>query len=202
MKRIFDFTLSFIGLILFLPLIVLITVLIFFCNGRPIFYIKKSLGRRGKVFKVIKFRSMDKGSFKVTKLGRLLRQTALDELLQLVNILKGEMAFVGPRPYNIEKYGLAKDFKGSKIDANQISSGYRDFFKRLEVTPGLTGLAQVFAPKYARDHEVLKWDLNYIERQTIWLDLWLIFVSIGISLKRGWEKTAEKLSSSLKEKLL
>jgi lipopolysaccharide/colanic/teichoic acid biosynthesis glycosyltransferase len=192
-KRIFDFSLASFGLFVFSPLIFIITLLIFFIDGRPIFYVKKSLGKNGKIFKALKFRSMENNSQVITKTGHLLRQTAMDELPQLINIMKGEMSFVGPRNYGITKYGISEDFKRKTVDCKDLSGPEVDFFARLKVVPGLTGLAQIFSPKHAADEEVLKWDIEYIVKKNFFLDLYIIFVSIFITLKRSWEKIDKKL---------
>ncbi len=193
LKRIFDFNLALFGLILFFPLIVLIAVAIFLEDGLPVLYSKKSLGKNGKVFSALKFRSMKCDSSTITKIGKLLRKTAMDELPQLINIAKGEMSFVGPRNYGINKYGVNKDFTGSKIMPASLSLDIINFSKRLEITPGLTGLAQVSAPKYATYEEVLKWDLQYIKNNNFILDLRLIFMSIWITFANRWENTSSKI---------
>jgi lipopolysaccharide/colanic/teichoic acid biosynthesis glycosyltransferase len=192
-KRLFDIMFSVLGLILFFPPVILFSFLIFIEEKPPLFYIKKAVGKNGRVFKAIKFRSMDNESVHITRFGRLLRATAMDELPQLINILKGEMSFVGPRPYGIEKYGISKDFSGRKINTDELTPAAASFARRLMVTPGLTGLAQVFAPKYASDEEVLKKDLEYIEKRNFMLDLWLIFLSIQITAKKRWESTTNKI---------
>ena len=179
-KRIFDFMLALAGLLVFSPLILVFSLVVLVVDGPPIFYIKKSLGKNGKVINIVKFRSMKGGSEEITKSGKFLRATAMDELPQLWNILKGDMSFVGPRPYRVDK------FSESDIDRNI-------FTKRLEVTPGLTGLAQIYAPKYASDDEVLRWDLEYIKRRCFWLDIKTIMLSVYISCKRNWENKFSRL---------
>lgn len=171
----------------------IIFLLILFEEGLPVFYVKKSLGKDGIIFNAVKFRSMDKNSLYITKIGDFLRQTAMDELPQLFNILKGEMSFVGPRNYGIEKYGLAKDFEEKKVDLNSRDLEIFPFFQRLKLIPGLTGLAQVFAPKYAPNDEVLRWDLRYMQERNFLLDLQIIFISIWVTLRRGWEKSTKKI---------
>jgi len=145
-------------------------------QGAPLFYIKKTVGKNGKILKIFKFRTMENDSSRVTAIGKILRQTAMDELPQLLNIFKGEMSFVGPRPYGIDKYQAAA----------------RLFSGRLAATPGLTGFAQVFLPKHAGDDKVLEYDLHYIKKKSFILDLYIIFVSVGITLKGGWESTIRK----------
>lgn len=192
-KRILDFNLALFGLILFSPLIIVIAVLILLEDGLPVLYIKKSLGQNGKVFNAIKFRSMKINSQVITKVGKLLRQTAMDELPQLINIAKGEMSFVGPRNYAMTKYGVPDDFSGKTINIGELHTSAFGFSKRLEVTPGLTGLAQIFAPKHASDEEVLKWDLKYMKDRNFIFDLRLIFVSIWITFRKRWENTVKKI---------
>lgn len=193
LKRIFDFNLALFGLILFFPLITLIAVAISLEDGLPILYSKRSLGKNGKIFSALKFRSMKCDSSTITKIGKLLRKTAMDELPQLINIVKGEMSFVGPRNYGINRYGISKDFTGSKIIPASLSSNMVNFSKRLEITPGLTGLAQISVPKYANDEEVLKWDLQYIKTRNMILDLRLILISIWITFINRWENTVCKI---------
>lgn len=192
-KRIFDFILALAGLILFSPLILVIAISIFLEDGLPVLYDKKSLGKGGKLFGALKFRSMKVNSSKITRIGKFLRKTAMDELPQLINIARGEMSFVGPRNYGINKYGISPDFKGERIEFKELHAGTADFLKRLEVTPGLTGLAQIFAPKYATDEEVLRWDLKYIKDRNFFFDLCLIFVSIWITFVSRWESTTYKI---------
>jgi len=176
-KRIFDSALALLGLFLFLPLGIAIVIFIIFESGLPLFYLKKTIGKDKRTFYAIKFRSMHKGSERVTRVGKILRQTAMDELPQLLNIFKGEMSFVGPRPYGIDKY----------------KAGESAFRERLHVTPGLTGLAQVFLPKGAGDKRVLRYDLRYIKKKSFWFDLYVILMSIWITIKGGWESTTKKL---------
>ena len=165
------------GAFLFSPLFVIIIWMEFLKGERPVFYLKKSLGKGGKEFSAIKFRSMAVNSLQITRFGLVLRQTAMDEFPQLINILKGEMSFVGPRNYGVDRYEKASS----------------NFLQRLRVTPGLTGLAQVFAPKYATNEEVLKWDLEYVRNRNFILDLWLIFISVLVTLKRNWESPNRKI---------
>ncbi len=144
LKRPLDIALSLFGLIISLPLWLIIAIIIWMEDGRPIFYSQRRVGKDGKVFTVLKFRTMIKGAEKytgpvwasendprVTKVGRILRATAMDELTQLLNILKGDMSFVGPRP---ERPELVEKFLKE----------FPDFKKRFAVKPGLTGLAQVY----------------------------------------------------------
>ena len=169
MKRPFDFCLSLTGLVLSLPLWGLICFLIWLEDKRPIFYIQERVGLNGRTFKVIKFRTMgyEKDN---SRLPKLLRSTALDELPQLVNILKGEMSFVGPRPL----------IPGEL--ASQSEAQYRS-----AVRPGLTGVAQVLTSKNASILEKTKYDLWYIDKQNILLDISLILRSFWVSLSKKWD---------------
>jgi lipopolysaccharide/colanic/teichoic acid biosynthesis glycosyltransferase len=193
LKRILDSILALIGIFLFAPFIIFISLVIFFENGRPIFYLKKSLGKQGEVFNAIKFRSMEMDSVCITRIGKLLRETAMDELPQLINIFKGDMSFVGPRTYGIENYGVSKTYSGRRVDMNSLHPCEEGFAQRLRMMPGLTGIAQVYAPKHASAKEVLNWDLQYIEKMSFLFDVYIICISIGVTFMRGWERTTTKL---------
>lgn len=194
MKRIFDFLLALIGLFMSLPLWFIFALAIWLEDKGPIFYFQERVGKEGKIFKGIKFRSMIPGAEKDsgpiqaqkndprdTKIGRVLRRTAMDELPQLVNILKGEMSFVGPRalrPAEVESN-----------NASQVMSIFQipGFKKRSSIPPGLTGAAQVFAPRNLPREEKFKYDLWYIDQMNFWLDIKLIAKSILITLKARWD---------------
>jgi exopolysaccharide biosynthesis WecB/TagA/CpsF family protein len=200
LKRIFDVTLSLSSLIVSFPLWLLISLAILFEDGRPIFFVQERIGKGGKIFKVLKFRSMDKdaeegiGSIqaveddpRVTKVGRILRPTAMDELPQLINILKGDMSFVGPRalrPAELEVKGNPHTVSIEGIP------GYRE---RLTVRPGLTGLAQVYLPTDALRQEKFHYDLVYIKNQSLWLDLKLTLLSFWITFRGKWESRGRKI---------
>ena len=151
-------------------------------------------------FKAIKFRSMIKDAEKgtgpvqavendprVTKVGRILRATAMDELPQLLNILKGDMSFVGPRalrPREKEVYGNPDEINIENVP------GYKE---RLAVRPGLTGMAQVYLPTDALRSEKFQYDLLYIKKQSFLLDLKLIFLSFWITFRGNWESREKKV---------
>lgn len=123
---------------------------------------------------------------RVTRIGRILRATAMDELPQLWNIFRGDMSFVGPRallPGEIEVNG-----KGELVPLEKIP-GYQ---KRHQIRPGLTGLAQVYAPRDIPRLQKFRYDLVYINNQSLWLDLKLICLSLWISLKGNWELRDKK----------
>lgn len=192
-KRTFDLLLSSLGLILSLPLWFIFAILIWLEDRGPIFYRQKRVGKNGRIFEVLKFRSMIKEAEKytgpiwasendprVTKVGRVLRATAMDELPQLWNIFKGDMSFVGPRP---ERPELVKEF----------IKEYPDFKKRFVVKPGLTGLAQVYGQYDTPPQHKLKYDLLYIKKQSFLLDLKLILLSFLITFKGKWEHRGRKI---------
>lgn len=170
MKRVLDFSLALIGLVVAFPLWLLIIFLIWLEGAGQVFYIQDRIGLNGEIFKLIKFRTMDSKNGEVSKFTNFLRKTALDELPQLINILKGEMSFVGPRPIIPDEANLESAFR-----------------MRLKVKPGLTGVAQVLVSKDAPLAEKVKHDIWYAQNQGLWLDIKLILQSLGISLNRRWD---------------
>ena len=190
MKRFFDFTLASVGMTVFGPLGLLFALLVKAEDGGPIFYTQERWGKGGKKFKVYKFRTMvpkadqrwglkpaQENDVRITKIGNFLRQTAMDELPQLFNIWEGDMSFVGPRALAVEEVGLAVP-------------GFRE---RHQIRPGLTGPAQVYAPRDASLEEKFRYDLKYVQTQTFWEDLKLIFLSIGITFRGRWESREKKI---------
>ena len=166
---------SFFLLIFMSPLYLFIYSLIYFIDGRPIFYNSMRLGYMGKLFKLYKFRTMSENNLeeklRITKLGRFLRRSSLDELPQLFNILKGDMVFVGPRP-------LPKDILyESKLK--------RFVQKRCSVKPGLTGLSQSLSKGIPRSYsEKLIYDFLYIKKKSILFDLIIILLTFNALKKR------------------
>ncbi len=189
LKRTFDLLCSVFLLVLFSPLMLIIAILVKLDSPGPIIYRQERLGKAGRVFTIYKFRSMRKDAEKhsgavwamqndprVTRFGRFLRATHLDELPQLFNIIKGDMSLVGPRP---ERPEIASNL------AKQIP----DYYHRLCVKPGLTGLAQV---RYKYDTSIkdvrnkLRYDLFYIKKANFWLDLRILFDTIEhVLLSKG-----------------
>jgi lipopolysaccharide/colanic/teichoic acid biosynthesis glycosyltransferase len=198
-KRAIDLLLAGIGLLCAIPLGGLIALAIKLEDSGPVFHAHSRVGRNGRCFRLVKFRSMvadadgrfgprqaSPGDVRVTRVGRMLRATALDELPQLWNIVRGDMSFVGPRallPAEIEVNG-----NGSRVLLNEIV-GYT---ARHSVRPGLTGLAQVLAPRDIPRAAKFRYDLWYIQRQNLWLDLHLIGLSIWISLRGKWGARGRK----------
>ena len=193
-KRFLDISLVLFGGLIILPLLLLIAMVVKLTSRGPILYGHKRLGKNGKYFTAYKFRSMVmdadkkleevlssdarlkeewensrklKDDPRITKIGKLLRRTSFDEFPQLINILKGEMSLVGPRPVTgpeIEKYGE---------NARRI----------LTVTPGLTGLWQVSGRSDTDYAERVSYDLYYIQSWSVWLDLWILYCTPGVILK-------------------
>lgn len=220
LKRPFDILLSAAGIVLSSPLWALIALLIWIEDRGPIFYTQDRVGEGGHPFRVVKFRSMVTGAEdgigpvqakendpRVTRVGRILRSTAMDELPQLLNILKGDMSFVGPRalrPEEIEdKYW---DFDSYMVDetSSQIASlpkdgrpvridGIRGSFERLSVPPGLTGLAQIYLPTNAPRQKKFRYDLLYIKKRSFSLDIRLILLSFWITFRGKWVSRENKV---------
>lgn len=192
LKRLFDIFLSGVGLVGSAPLWILFASAIKLEDRGPIFYGQARRGRDGRIFKALKFRSMVPDAEKqtgavwavehdprVTKVGRILRATAMDELPQLWNIFKGDMSFVGPRA---ERPELVEKF-------SQKIQNYHD---RFLVRPGLTGIAQVYGRYDTHPRHKLKYDLLYIRNQSFLLDLKLIFLSFWITFRGKWESRQKK----------
>lgn len=180
-KRIFDFVSSLLGIIVLSPLMLITAAAIFLYDRGPVFYKQVRLTRDGKLFKIIKFRSMRVDAEKdgvarlstgdnddrITPVGKIIRKCRLDELPQLINILKGDMSVVGPRPERPEI-------------AEQYYKSLPDFKLRLQVKAGLTGYAQVYGKYNTDPYEKLEFDLLYINNMSIWTDLKLMFATVGI----------------------
>lgn len=175
-KRAFDISLSLIGLIFLSPLLLIIALLVLVNLGRPIFFTQTRPGLNGKPFKMLKFRTMRNpiagvplpDHQRLTKFGRLLRSTSLDELPELWNVLKGDMSLVGPRPLLMEYLPLY----------NQQQA------RRHEVRPGITGWAQVNGRNLLKWEDRFKLDVWYVDHQTLWLDLKILLMTIAKVLKR------------------
>ena len=176
-KRILDFILAFLALIIISPIFLILYILVLIFMGYPAIFKQQRPGKNEKIFNLYKFRTMTNKKDKngnllpdekrLTKFGRLLRKTSLDELPELVNILKGEMSFIGPRPM------LVRDMVF--FDKNVI--------KRQTVTPGLTGLAQASGRNSLTWDDRFKYDLKYIENITFLGDLKIIFLTVKSVLK-------------------
>jgi lipopolysaccharide/colanic/teichoic acid biosynthesis glycosyltransferase len=200
LKRPFDVVLSSLGILLSSPLWLLIAALIWLEDRGPVFYQQARVGKAGRIFKALKFRSMirdaetENGPIqavendpRVTKVGRVLRATAMDELPQLLNIFKGEMSFVGPRALRPHE----QEVRGNP-DTRDIEdiSGYQ---ARHAVRPGLTGLTQVYLPGDTPRRKKFRYDILYIKKRSFWLDLKLISLSFWITFRGKWESRQPKI---------
>ena len=198
-KRALDLTLSGIGLVVSAPLWCVIAAAVKLEDGGPMFFGQDRIGEGGRTFRALKFRSMIPNAEagvgalqatehdpRVTVVGRILRATAMDELPQLWNIFRGDMSFVGPRalrPGEIETTG-----DGRHIDMEAIA-GYAE---RHSIRPGLTGLAQIFAPRDVTRRHKFKYDSLYVRQQSFALDLRLILLSFWITFRGNWEHRGKK----------
>ena len=199
LKRALDVVLSGVGLVLSMPVWLVAAAAIRLEDGGPIFFRQDRVGRRGRVFHVLKFRSMipdaearfgalqaSANDARITRVGRILRATAMDELPQLLSIFRGDMSFVGPRalrPGEIEVHGSGRH------EALEEVPGFEE---RCQVTPGLTGVAQVFAPRDIPRRQKFRYDLLYIRRRSFALDLRLIILSFWITFRGTWEARGRK----------
>lgn len=195
-KRFFDIILSLLGLIILSPILLITAIAIKAESKGPVIFKQERIGKNGKVFKIYKFRSMvvgaekmgtgvysKKGDSRVTKVGKFIRMTSIDELPQLVNIIKGEMSIIGPRPvltYHPWKY--------EEYTEEQL--------KRFDVRPGITGWAQIHGRKDVEWNNRIKMDVYYVENISLKLDLKIFLKTIYevLSMKDNVnkEETASK----------
>ena len=181
MKRVLDFIFSLVAIIILSPAILLIYLLVLISSGRPVIFKQQRVGYKNKVFTIYKFRTMKRGMRQtktedltdeeikndITVIGRFLRKLSLDELPQLVNILKGDMSFVGPRPLIVEE----KEIRELREKNNVYS-----------VRPGITGLAQVNGRDFITDEQKVQFDKEYVENQSIIMDIKILFKTFWVVL--------------------
>lgn len=190
-KRFLDIFFSLILLILLFPILLILMVIVRIKLGTPVFFKQERPGKDGKIFTLYKFRTMtDKkdengellpDSERLTSFGKLLRSTSLDELPELINILKGNMSFIGPRPLLVEYLELYNEEQKHRHD----------------VRPGLTGLAQVEGRNLLSWEERFKLDVKYVNEISFINDIKIIFKTIGVVFKREGVSSA---TSSTMEK--
>lgn len=200
-KRTLDLILSLMALIVLMPLMIIIGILVRINLGSPIIFKQKRPGKNEKIFTLYKFRTMtDKrdidgnllpDEYRLTKFGKFLRSTSLDELPELINIIKGDMAIVGPRPLLVEYLPYYTEEEKHRHD----------------VRPGLTGLAQVNGRNTISWEEKLKYDTEYIKQISFYSDLKIIFKTIKKTIKRkdikmGKELQFGKLNVERKKKVV
>jgi lipopolysaccharide/colanic/teichoic acid biosynthesis glycosyltransferase len=171
-KRVIDFLAALIGLILFSPLLLIVTIGLYFANqGKPFFFQLRP-GFNGVVFKIVKFKTMNdkkdaSGNLlsdgeRLTKIGVFVRKTSLDEIPQLINVLKGDMSLIGPRPLLPQYLSLYNDFQG----------------RRHEIKPGITGWAQVNGRNAISWQQKFEYDVWYVDNLSIALDIKIFFLTI------------------------
>ena len=186
-KRLFDMLVCLVGLPFFFLIFIVVAPIIKLTDGGPVFYNAERLGRNGKTFKMYKFRSMKvnapnllnkdgstyngKNDPRVTKIGRILRKTSLDETPQIFNVLFGHMSIIGPRAHILTKF---KSY--DELDEPRK--------KRLEVRPGITGYSQAYFRNSASNDEKIQQDVYYVEHLTLWFDVKIFFKTIFSVLKR------------------
>lgn len=178
-KRFFDFVISLIALIVISPILLVITIWLHFANkGAGAFFFQERPGLHGKIFKVIKFKTMTdekdaEGNLlpdevRLTKVGKFVRSTSIDELPQLINVLKGDMALIGPRPLLVQYLPLYSPEQA----------------RRHEVRPGISGWAQCHGRNAISWTEKFKLDVWYVDHCTLWTDIQVIFITIKNVLMR------------------
>jgi len=204
MKRVFDLFLSVFGIFISSPLWFLLIFLIWLEDRQGVFYLQERVGMNGRIFKTIQFRSMFVGiekkvgplqakenDWRVTRIGRYLRITALDALPQLWNIAKGEMSFVGPRALRQVEIDSASNVAHSIWEF----PGARE---RSVVRPGLTGIAQILLSRDAPREVKFKYDVWYTKNRSFILDLQILLASFLILLSGKWESRFDKLGFFIK----
>lgn len=187
-KRMLDFIISLVALIILSPLMLIIYILVKINLGSPAFFVQERVGKDNKVFKMIKFRTMrdarDKNgnllsdNERVTKLGSFLRSFSLDELPELINIIRGDMSLIGPRALLVQYLGLYND--------EQI--------RRHEVLPGLTGWAQINGRNSITWSEKFKLDVWYVDNWSLWLDIKIFFLTFWKVIKREGINQSESVT--------
>lgn len=179
-KRLLDFCISLISIICLSPLLLVVIIWLHFANkGAGVFFTQERPGYKGKIFKILKFKSMTderdpEGNLlpneqRVTKVGRFIRKTSLDELPQLFNVLKGDMALIGPRPLPVRYLELYSPEQA----------------RRHEVRPGISGWAQCHGRNNISWTEKFKLDVWYVDHVSLWVDIKVIYITIMKVLKRS-----------------
>jgi lipopolysaccharide/colanic/teichoic acid biosynthesis glycosyltransferase len=176
LKRLMDIVLSVAALLLLSPLMVVASIAIVFDSGRPVFFVQQRVGKNGRLFGMLKFRSMSRDAAavgpyftqandpRVTKVGHFLRRTSIDELPQIINVLRGDMSLVGPRPDVLVQRSLYSD---------------ADWAQRCSVPPGITGLAQARIRSEGTVEQRLALDLAYTRDASVWFDLKIMWWTLA-----------------------
>ena len=178
-KRVFDFCAAFIALLCIFPILLVVTIWLHFANkGAGAFFTQERPGKNAKLFKVVKFKTMtderdENGEllldkYRLTKVGRIVRSLSIDELPQLINILKGDMSFIGPRPLLVKYLPLYTP----------------EQMRRHEVRPGISGWAQVNGRNTITFTKQFEYDVYYVDHLTFWMDIKIFFMTIFKVFKR------------------
>ena len=185
-KNLVDLFVGLLILIVLIPILILISICVSISVGRPIFFKQKRIGKNNKSFIMYKFRTMREpkdgenrllsDADRVTKVGKFLRKTSLDELPEIINVIKGEMSLVGPRPL--------LDLHLELFDENQL--------RRHNVKPGMTGLAQVMGRQSLSFTQRTDLDVKYVDNLSLWLDIKIIVKTILVVLGADGIKTGQK----------
>ncbi len=186
LKKIIDLLFGFLIFIFLIPILIFLSLFIFFSMGNPIFFKQERIGKNNKPFIMYKFRTMREpkdgenrllsDADRVTKIGAFLRKTSLDELPEIINVIKGEMSLVGPRPL--------LDLHLELFSEKQL--------KRHDVKPGMTGLAQVMGRQSLSFKQRTDLDVKYVENLSLWLDIKIIIKTILVVLGADGIKTGQK----------
>lgn len=175
MKRVLDFIISLFALIILSPLFLIVSVCILISDGSPVFFRQKRVGKNNELFEIYKFRTMKRGTenvasndlsdanVKITKFGKILRATSIDELPQLLNILNGTMSLIGPRPLIPEETKIRE---------------LRQKYNVYSVRPGITGWAQVNGRDNVSAEKKALLDKEYVEKQSLMFDIKIFFMTI------------------------
>lgn len=192
-KPVFDFLLALVLILIFSPLIILLIVLLYFFNKKNVFFFQARPGKNEKVFNIIKFKTMtdEKDSsgqllpdaLRLTKMGRFVRKTSLDELPQLINVLKGDMSFIGPRPLLVHYLPLYNEEQR----------------KRHLIKPGITGWAQVNGRNALSWQQKFIFDVYYVENQSFALDFKILLLTVKKVIKsEGINSAGQATTESFK----
>ena len=180
-KKFLDFIFALIFIVILLIPMIIISILILIVDRSFFLFFQDRTGLDGKIFKIIKFRTMN--NKQVTKLGKFLRKLSLDELPQFFNILKGDMSFIGPRPWMVEYY-------------ENMNKEQR---RRTSVTPGLTGLAQVSGRNNISIFKKIDYDLEYVDNFSFKQDMWILFKTIHVLFKKNIDISDEGINREIKD---
>ncbi|KFC19996.1 sugar transferase [Chryseobacterium sp. FH1] len=184
LKPIFDFSLALALILVLSPVFILLILLLYFFNQKNVFFFQQRPGKNERVFKIIKFKTMTDekdasgqllpDEFRLTKMGKFVRKTSLDELPQLLNVLKGDMSFIGPRPLLVSYLSL--------YDSEQK--------RRHDIKPGITGWAQVNGRNAISWEKKFEYDVWYVDHQTFLLDMKIFLLTIKKVVKSEGINTA------------